>query len=906
MLNEAREWNELFVLQTTQEVYEETTTSTTSSNYRKETRTTRKFHGLQLNNLPTRHKNSADVDAFVKMPSGGIDRPVIVDNQDGTISIRYDPREEGCHELHVKFNGEHIQGSPFKFNVDSISSGYVTAYGPGLVHGVANEPTQFHISTKGAASGGLNVAVEGPSKADINYHDNRDGTVTVTYLPAAPGDYKITIKFANEHIKGSPYTAKITGEGRKRAQISVGHSSEVSLKVQEKDVKTLNAYIVAPNGLEEPCFLKQLPNGQLGISFTPRLTGEHRIHVRRQGQEITGSPFKISVLDCEIGDSTRVQTSGPGLTQGITQATNEFTINTKDAGYGGLSISMEGPSKADIKVKDNEDGTVKVNYVPSEPGYYILNIKFADHHVRGSPFTVKVDGEGSNVQRERIKKQREAAPVSDVGQECKLIFKLPNACAIDMDAKVQGPGGDSNPATIRDAEDGAYEVSFVPKVAGVHHVTVRHKKFHIPGSPFQFTVGPLRDYGAHRVHAGGQGLERGVANDPCEFNIWTREAGAGALAVSVEGPSKAAIDFKDRKDGSCYISYKVADPGEYRVGIKFNDQHIPDSPFKVYVMPPVGDAAKIELANVPENIKVNTPANLTLRMNGAKGTLDGEVVDPSNRKDDAFMCCLDAEEWALRFVPKENGVHHIHIRCDGVHIPQSPFRVLVGTDDADPAAVNAHGPGLREAVAGLKTDFIVDTTAAGIGKLKVQVDGPTKVSMDCTEVDEGYKVHYTPLAPGDYFIAVKYNGYQISGSPFKVTVSGEAARTSAGGLVAANVDETANVELDTVRKVGTTKADRLPAFKSDATRCTSKGLGLKKAVMGRANSFTVDCSNAGNNMLYCSVFGPKGPCDETFVKHMGRNMYNVTYQCKERGDHIIIVKWGDENIPGSPFKVISA
>lgn len=247
--------------QTTQEVYEETTTTTS---YRKETRTTKKFHGLQLNNLPTRHKNSADVDAFVKMPSGGIDRPVIVDNQDGTVSIRYDPREEGCHELHVKFNGEHIQGSPFKFNVDSISSGYVTAYGPGLVHGVANEPTQFHISTKGATSGGLNVAVEGPSKADINYHDNRDGTVTVTYLPAAPGDYKITIKFANEHIKGSPYTAKVTGEGRKRAQISVGHSSEVSLKVQDKDIKTLNAYIVAPNGLEEPCFLKQLPNGQLG------------------------------------------------------------------------------------------------------------------------------------------------------------------------------------------------------------------------------------------------------------------------------------------------------------------------------------------------------------------------------------------------------------------------------------------------------------------------------------------------------------------------------------------------------------------------------------------------------------------------------------------------------------------
>lgn len=46
------------------------------------------------------------------------------------------------------------------------------------------------------------------------------------------------------------------------------------------------------------------------------------------------------------------------------------------------------------------------------------------------------------------------------------------------------------------------------------------------------------------------------------FSIRTREAGAGNLAISVEGPSKAQIDFKDRKDGSCYVSYVVTEPGD--------------------------------------------------------------------------------------------------------------------------------------------------------------------------------------------------------------------------------------------------------------------------------------------------------------------------------------------------------
>lgn len=83
------------------------------------------------------------------------------------------------------------------------------------------------------------------------------------------------------------------------------------------------------------------------------------------------------------------------------------------------------------------------------------------------------------------------------------------------------------------------------------------------GSPFQFTVGPYRDHGAHLVKAGGVGLERGEQGELNEFNVWTREAGSGQLAISVEGPSKAEIQFTDRKDGSCDVSYKVSEPGNF-------------------------------------------------------------------------------------------------------------------------------------------------------------------------------------------------------------------------------------------------------------------------------------------------------------------------------------------------------
>lgn len=99
-------------------------------------------------------------------------------------------------------------------------------------------------------------------------------------------------------------------------------------------------------------------------------------------------------------------------------------------GYGGLSLSIEGPSKAEIQCKDNENGALNISYKPTEPGYYIINLKFADHHVDGSPFTVKVTGEGSNRQREKIERQRDAVPVTEVGSQCKLTFKMPGTVDI--------------------------------------------------------------------------------------------------------------------------------------------------------------------------------------------------------------------------------------------------------------------------------------------------------------------------------------------------------------------------------------------------------------------------------------------------------------------------------------------
>ncbi|KAL2300029.1 hypothetical protein Nmel_010793 [Mimus melanotis] len=994
-----------------------------------------------------------EITGEVRMPSGKTARPSITDNKDGTVTVHYAPSEKGLHEMDIRYDGNHIPGSPLQFYVDAINPRHVSAYGPGLSHGMVNKPCTFTIVTKDAGEGGLSLAVEGPSKAEITCQDNKDGTCTVSYLPTAPGDYSIIVRFDDKHIPGSPFTAKITGDDSMRtSQLNVGTSTDVSLKIAETDLSLLAATIRAPSGNEEPCLLKRLPNRHIGISFTPKEVGEHVVSVRKSGQHVTNSPFKILVGQSEIGDAGRVKVWGQGLLEGHTFEVAEFIVDTRSAGYGGLGLSIEGPSKVDINCEDMEDGTCKVTYCPTEPGNYIINIKFADKHVPGSPFTVKVTGEGR--MKESITRRRQAPSIATVGSTCDLNLKIPGnwfqmvsaqerltrtftrsshtytrterteisktrggettrevhveestrvggafprappepfgafgafgtregigafaaparahegeASVQELSAQVLSPSGQRREAEVVPGGAGVYSVRFVPQETGAHTVSVKFRGQHVPGSPFQFTVGPLGEGGAHKVRAGGTGLQRAVAGTPAEFSIWTREAGAGGLSIAVEGPSKAEISFEDRKDGSCGVSYLVQEPGDYEVSIKFNEEHIPDSPFIVPVASHSDDARRLTVTSLQETVAVNQPASFAVQLNGARGVIDAKVHTPAGVVEECYVSELDSDRYALGFLPRENGVHSIDLRFNGRHVPGSPFNIRVGEQSqaGDPGLVTAFGPGLEGGRTGVPSEFLVQTANAGAGALAVTIDGPSKVELDCTEVPEGHRVTYTPMAPGNYLISIKYGGpHHIVGSPFKAKVTGgdmgmgrdmgtersmatsrDMGAEGDGGILGTpphhgqplqgqghctdgvgghtgmggvgprlsgghSLHETSTVMVEPVVRAGSRGP---PAFggvskaPSDAGQVVARGPGLAAARLGHKNHFTVDCSKAGTNMLLVGVHGPKAPCEEVHVKHEGNRVYTVTYSVRERGEYVLLLRWGDRDVPGSPFRVTAA
>ncbi|XP_032892502.1 filamin-B isoform X2 [Amblyraja radiata] len=843
---------------------------------------------------------TGEITGEVRMPSNKTAKPEIVDNHDGTVTVKYAPTEAGLHEMHIKYNGNHIPESPLQFYVNYGGTGHVSAFGPGLVYGVANKLATFTIVTEDAGEGGLDLAIEGPSKAEISCIDNKDGTCTVSYLPALSGDYSILVKYNEKHIAGSPFTAKITDDNRRRSQVKVGSAADISLDINESDLSLLTASIKSPCGQDEPCLLKRLPNNHIGISFIPREVGKHLVSIKKHGKHVANSPITIMVGQSEIGDASRVLVSGDGLKAGRTCEMSDFIVDTRDAGYGGLALSIEGPSKVDINTEETVEGTCKVLYCPAEPGTYIIYIKFAEHHVPGSPFTVKVTGEGRV--RESITRKRRAASEATVGSICDLNLKIPEIDVHDMSAQVTSPSGKVDEAEIAEGDNHTYCVRFVPCEMGVHTVSVKYRGRHVPGSPFQFTVGPLGEGGALKVRAGGPGLEQGVVGVPAEFSIWTREAGAGGLSIAVEGPSRAEISFEDRKDGSCGVSYIAQEPGDYEVSIKFNDEYIPDSPFIVPVAASPEDASRLTVSSLQESgLKVNQPVSFAVRLNGAKGLLDAKVHSPSGAVEDTHVSQIEPDKYAIRFLPRENGLHSIDVKFNGQHITGSPFKVRVGEPGqaGDPGLVTAYGSGLEKGTTGVQSEFIIKTPNASPGALTVAIDGPSKVKMDCQDFPEGYKVLYTPMAPGDYLIGIKYGGpYHIAGSPYKAKVTGP--RLVSGG----GPHESSTIMLESVTKSTTTSSySALPTFSSDSSKVVSSGAGLSTAIVGQKSCFSVDCGRAGSNILLVGVHGPTIPCEEVSVKHVGHEQYNVAYLVKDKGSYTLVVKWGEDHIPGSPFHI---
>lgn len=181
----------------------------------------------------------------------------------------------------------------------------------------------------------------------------------------------------------------------------------------------------------------------------------------------------------------------------------------------------------------------------------------------------------------------------------------------------------------------------------------------------------------------------------------------------------------DNYDGSCSVEYVPTETGDYDVGIKFDDKHIPGSPFKVQVEAAVDakDVAAYGPGLEPEKVREGVPAQFVVDTSPCgPAQLDVKLKTDKGHIQKPEIKSRGDGVYEVTYQPPPAGSNvQIGVTYGGEDVAGSPFKVKVHpTVEANKVVLS--GPGVSPVcTASFPIDFVVDTSKAGYGDLEVQV-----------------------------------------------------------------------------------------------------------------------------------------------------------------------------------------
>lgn len=205
----------------------------------------------------------------------------------------------------------------------------ISAHGGGLINGIAGIENKFTVFTSGKPISGLTVAFEGrclhnfvclnhlmyssscplgPTKPDINFNTNKDGSVDVAYVPKAGGQYKIHIKYETREIIGSPFKCNISGDEATHRKLTekvkisgpnvssgkVNVDNEILIDCKEAGITGGISFAMEGPAKVDVSF-RNGNDGTITVVYKPPQAGDYKLHLKFNEIHLPGSPFPITV-----------------------------------------------------------------------------------------------------------------------------------------------------------------------------------------------------------------------------------------------------------------------------------------------------------------------------------------------------------------------------------------------------------------------------------------------------------------------------------------------------------------------------------------------------------------------------------------------------------------------------------
>lgn len=668
------------------------------------------------------------------------------------------------------------------------------------------------------------------------------------------------LKIRNGQLKALPEEILVSGPGILKA--TVGKQTQFEIDTTKAGPGRLYIDAFYQDGKKVKFSLREKLPGIVTLTYTPEEPGTVNFDVSWSDIQIPNSPFSVRVTD-----STLVKIVDFEHHEQLVQVNVQvkLALNTKSAGQGTINAHLRYDSGLLIqaKVTNFPDSTAVLQYTPPKAGRPVLHVFWNGEELTHLTISYTVvDNQKYHISTKPEQKLYRTFHQTHFSvQSESLPLEILQMTAFLGDIQI--------PIAFKTIEGNTGHASFTPTLPGVYRIEVACIDKLVQGSPF-----PVRVVDPSRCKLVGVVPKYLRLGEPHEFQLNTNDA--GVADVEFQCAEKQTDRFfksevhPPNSNGLQLLAVTPLKCGEFLVGIKFHDSHIPGSPFRVAICDPskckvVGDLVDRKMGIVGKPIRFKIV--VSDMSEGIKPTV--KAVGPS-AKYSAEIRTTDDKIYSVQFTPWEMGTHEISITYGGHHIPHSPFLAAVMGFDSN--ICSATGTGLQEALTGVPSQFVVLAKQSHLledGTLQIRVRGVVN-KMECKvrvrdNKNGTYNVAYMTQVPGAYLISILAGEQHIPGSPFRLTAQ--------PGPV--------------------------------AEKCQMYGPALEPGTIltiGKPIDFSVDTVNGGRGQLTVKAVGPGGTQARVFIaKGDKAGIHDVKLDPVRDGKYRVSVKWSGRHIPGSPF-----
>lgn len=883
---------------------------------------------------------------------------------DGNYQIKFIPEVPDIYTLTIFFGDKLVPGGTFEINLLPKSNAKLVHHLGTFIPDDIGEPVVLKFDASKAGQGTMRGRVNGVSQAGlvvsrVDLIDEENKIYHLLFIPDGADTYNVDMYWCDESIPGSPIYVKIIYP----AQVTL--SDPVNPQVYHPVTVSANTREAGPGDLTASCSGRDsgpidteiIQDGdtptEYNVYFHPIVADLYVLRVYFSGIEVKQSPIQVDIQPIppslppqpsptllEPEPVTEYNNVVPqkevwktydlgGKSSDVEDTSNkkpDLVVPTKLEMFIGqpltlliediegeiddlkASASGEKTGETSIVTSPTENkGSYRVEFQPTEPDTYTIDILLFNSHIPGSPYIIEYREEPVQIKSPDF--EHEVIPGHPIIKPYLIQYLYQQDDMKDVLAyALHDDTCTRHILRTRKENDGKTLLVFYPQKTGLHFIHIKQGQKEIRGSPFKVEIVDSSASACTIIDV----PEKSYLDEIVAVQIDASKAGAGDLNILATVPTGGKGTIFNHSDNDCGIYTIRFTPkvvGRHKIDVKWAGVTVHNSPIIIDVLQLTDEVRQARDAasrvTVLEEGKDTFRAKL-LHSNGAQfyvktdkagqGQLTLKSQGPANSKINIYK--QNSGLYECKVKPIVSGKYDITILWNDIPIPNNPFQLDFTADKT--YIINNLDLESKHFILHQPCEFRVNC-GENEGTLQVMASPMESAIVDVSLLkDNIYLVKIIPQVQGNHELSLKFAGRHVLLSPYHVQfeapnkpmVDGKIQRLSSLNFPICSTSP--DVTDDTMAIISD----------SDTIKVKANGPGLQEGIIGQEGNFTIDTTSVGEGKLEISIEGSKGTFKTRLRRHPDDDRILLgRYDPTHIGEYTINILWCERHVEGSPFVV---